>query len=58
MEQVEFIVSISNVMFFVAQPTALANGLAQIWTNQNRGIPPGILSIQLQNQMQYICSGG
>ncbi|CAF3387595.1 unnamed protein product [Rotaria sp. Silwood1] len=43
---------------FVAQPIALANGLAQIWTNQNLGIPPGVLFIELQNQIQYICSGG
>lgn len=43
---------------FVAQPMALVNGLAQIWTQQNIGIPPGILTIQLQNQVQYICSGG
>ncbi|CAF5168014.1 unnamed protein product, partial [Rotaria magnacalcarata] len=33
-------------------------GLAQIWINQNLGIPPGTLSIQLQSQVQYICSGG
>jgi hypothetical protein len=37
---------------------ALVNGLTQIWTNQNPGIPPGSLSIQLQNQIQYVCSGG
>lgn len=43
---------------FVAQPAALATGLAQLWTNQNAGVPPGALVIQLQNQVQYICSGG
>jgi hypothetical protein len=43
---------------FVAQPIALADGLAQLWTNANIGIQPGILFIQLQNQVQYICSGG
>ncbi|UJR35334.1 hypothetical protein I4U23_028095, partial [Adineta vaga] len=43
---------------FVAQPIALADGLAQIWMNQNVGIQPGTLIIQLQNQVQYICSGG
>ena len=43
---------------FVGQPAALTDGLAQIWMNQNVGIPPGILIIQLQNQAQYICSGG
>ncbi|CAF2104402.1 unnamed protein product [Rotaria magnacalcarata] len=42
----------------VSQPMALVDGLAQIWINQNLGIPPGTLSIQLQNQVQYICSGG
>ncbi|CAF5196917.1 unnamed protein product, partial [Rotaria magnacalcarata] len=42
----------------VAQPMALVDGLAQIWINQNLGIPPGTLSIQLQSQVQYICSGG
>jgi len=43
---------------FVAQPAALATGLAQLWTNQNAGIPPVVLVIQLQSQVQYICSGG
>jgi hypothetical protein len=43
---------------FVGQPMALANGLAQIWMNQNAGIQPGILMVQLQNQVQYTCSGG
>ncbi|CAF3582391.1 unnamed protein product [Rotaria sordida] len=43
---------------FVGQPNALANGLAQIWTNQNLGVPAGVLFVQLQNQIQYICSGG
>ena len=43
---------------FVAQPIALADGLAQLWTNQNPGVQAGILYIQLQNQMQYICVGG
>jgi len=43
---------------FVAQPAALADGLAQLWTNANIGIQPGSLFIQLQDQVQYICSGG
>lgn len=43
---------------FVAQPIALADGLAQIWMNQNTGIQPGTLTIQLQNQYEYVCSGG
>ena len=43
---------------FVAQPAALADGLAQLWTNQNPGILPGALVIQIQNQVQYICAGG
>jgi hypothetical protein len=43
---------------FVAQPAALADGLAQLWTNQNAGIQPGSLVIQIENQMEYICSGG
>ena len=43
---------------FVAQPIALADGLAQIWMNQNIGIQPGTLIIQLQNQYEYVCLGG
>ncbi|CAF1204774.1 unnamed protein product [Adineta ricciae] len=43
---------------FVAQPIALADGLVQIWMNQNIGIQPGTLMIQLQNQYEYVCSGG
>ncbi|CAF1196215.1 unnamed protein product, partial [Didymodactylos carnosus] len=46
---------------FVSQPAALADGLAQVWTNQNTGISgviPGLLYVQLKNQEQYICQGG
>ncbi|CAF4231672.1 unnamed protein product, partial [Didymodactylos carnosus] len=46
---------------FVSQPAALADGLAQLWTNQNIGVTgifPGVLYVQLQNQEQYICQGG
>jgi hypothetical protein len=43
---------------FVSQPAALANGLAQIWMNQNLGTQPGALVVQLQNQVQYVCAGG
>jgi hypothetical protein len=43
---------------FVGQPMALIDGLTQLWTYQNPTIPPGVLEIQLQNQMQYICWGG
>ena len=44
---------------FVAQPQVLADGLAQIWTNQNLDILSGAtLLIQLQNQLQYVCSEG
>lgn len=43
---------------FVAQPAALADGLAQLWANQNPGVLPGALVIQIQNQVPYICAGG
>lgn len=43
---------------FVGQPVALIDGLTRIWAQQNIGIPPGTLLIQLQNQVAYICSGG
>lgn len=43
---------------FVGQVAALVDGLAQLWINQNVGIPAGVLVIQLQGQGQYICSGG
>lgn len=43
---------------FVAQPAALVGGLAQLWANQNPGVLPGSLAIQIQNQVSYICAGG
>lgn len=43
---------------FVGQLSALIDGLTQLWMSQNAGILPGILLIQIQNQAQYICSGG
>ena len=58
MEPVEYLVYISIEVYLLHNQLALATGLAQLWTNQNAGIPPGALVIQLQNQVQYICSGG
>lgn len=43
---------------FVAQPNALVDGLTHLWTIQNLGVQPGMLVVQLQNQMQYVCIGG
>jgi len=43
---------------FVGQLSALIDGLTQLWMSQNAGILPGVLLIQVQNQVQYMCSGG